>query len=80
MINLGEIVLYSFPAFYQEPDALYLPVGDLLDLFKIVREESAEGQVMKGYVETPGQSYEINYPAHFIRFREKTVQLGIRTH
>jgi len=70
-IGFGEIGSYIFPAFYEDPDGLYLPVSDMLNLFKIVCTVSSEGQVIKGYVETEDNVYQISYPERFIQFKDK---------
>lgn len=72
LINFGEIGSYMFPAFYEEPDVLYLPVYDLFDLFKMYRKTSEEGTVIKGYVETEDNSFEVNARDTFILFNGKT--------
>jgi len=75
-INFEEIGAYTFPAFYEDPDGLFLPVDDLMNLLKIVRTVTSEGQIIKGYVETEDVSYEINYPKRFITFKDSTVKLA----
>jgi outer membrane protein OmpA-like peptidoglycan-associated protein len=67
----GKLGSYSFPAYYEDPGALYLPIDDLLNLFKIVRTVTADGQIIKGYVETEDRPYEINLPQRFILFEGK---------
>ncbi len=67
----GKLGSYSFPAYYEDPGALYLPIDDLLNLFKIVRTVSSDGQIIKGYVETEERVYEVNLPDRFILFEGK---------
>jgi outer membrane protein OmpA-like peptidoglycan-associated protein len=67
-VNFEEIGGYIFPSFYEDPDGLYLPADDLLNLLKIVRSVSSDGQTIKGFVETKQNAYEINLPQKFIFF------------
>lgn len=67
----GKLGSYSIPAYYEDPDALYLPIADLLSLFKIVNTVTDDGQIIKGFVETENRAYEINLPDRFIEFEGK---------
>jgi hypothetical protein len=74
-IKIEDVGSYIFPALYMDPDGLYVPVESLFGLLKIVNKTSEEGKVVKGFVETEANPYEINYPKRFITFRNKTIQL-----
>ncbi|MDP4278438.1 MAG: hypothetical protein Q8914_12505, partial [Bacteroidota bacterium] len=72
-VKFDEIGSYVFPALYEDPNGLYLPVDALFNLLKIVNTPSSDGQVVKGYVETPDNAFEINLPERFVTFKgEKT--------
>lgn len=75
-ISFDELGSYIFPAFYEDPDGLYIPVDPLLNLLKIVKTVSPDGQILKGYSETEDNSYEINFPEKFARFRDKKVDFS----
>ena len=75
-INFYDVGSYIFPAFYEDPDVLYLPAADLMNLLKIVTKITSEGQVVKGFVETEDVPYEINLPKRFITFKDSTIKLG----
>ena len=74
-IKFDEIGSYIFPALYEDPDGLYLPVDALFNLLKVVNAPSSDGQVVKGYFETPVNAFEINLPQKFITFKGKTVKI-----
>ncbi len=67
----NKIGTYSMPAYYEDPGALYLPINDLLTLFRFVRTVSADGKVIKGFMETEDRPYEVNLPDSFILFEGK---------
>lgn len=74
-IKIDDVGSYIFPALYQDPDGLYIPVESLFSLLKIVNKTSEEGKVVKGFFETEANPYEINYPKRFITFKDKTVKI-----
>lgn len=74
-INFVEVGSYIFPAYYEDPNVLYLPAADLMSVLKIVTNISFEGQVVKGFVETEDVSYEINLTKRFITFMDSTLKL-----
>jgi len=74
-INFGEIGSYIFPAYYEDPDVLFLPVDDLFALFKIYRTVTDEGKVIKGYMESEDKPFEVNLKDTFISFNGKVTPI-----
>jgi hypothetical protein len=74
-IKIDDVGSYIFPAFYVDPDGLYIPVESLFNLLKIVNKSSEEGKVIKGFFETDANSFEINFSKRFITFKGKTVKI-----
>jgi len=74
-INFGEIGTYIFPAYYEDPDALYLPADELFGLFKMYRKVSDDGTVIKGYLETEDRAFEVNLKDTVISFNGKVIPI-----
>lgn len=72
-VKIKEVGTYIFPAFYQDPDGLFLPADAMLNLFKVVNKVTEDGKVIKGFFETEANSFEINTIQGFIRFKDNTV-------
>jgi len=74
-VNFGEIGSYIFPAYYEDPNALYLPADELFDLFKMYRKVSNEGTLIKGYMESEDRPFEVNLKDTFILFNGKVTPI-----
>lgn len=68
-IHFDKIGYKDFPALYDAPSGLFLPVDELFDFLSIYRETSPDGQVIEGYITSADHAFQISYSDNIIIYK-----------
>lgn len=68
-ILFDKIGYKSFPALFEEPSGLYLPIDEMFEFLKIYRTITDDGQIIKGYIDNEKNRYEINLQQNNIIYK-----------